>query len=147
MDEILSRIQSTALTYERFYRIKKYFTESRILTSNESDAFEWIVNNMQTIYKNPVNASKKLRIAIGNRSVPIDFAVKALQPYVENHTIYMADVIKYFSCEGRNEITINELSQILKRLIKMNIKRVLYDNSDRIPSTAPLQNSSHTYKL
>lgn len=33
---------------------------------------------METIYKDPINASSKLRIAIGNRSVPTAFAIKVL---------------------------------------------------------------------
>lgn len=48
---------------------------------------------------------------------------------MENHTVCMADMIRYFSYEGRHEITINELSQILKRLIEMNVMNVLDDDS------------------
>ncbi|EFO15599.1 hypothetical protein LOAG_12912 [Loa loa] len=132
--EIFSRIQYTTLTYERLNRIKKYFIESQILTSNELDAFKWITDNMETIYKDPINACKKLRVAIGNRSIPIEFAIKALQPFVENHTIRMTDMIKYCSYEGRKKITINELSHILKRLMKMNIKHVLFVDSHSIPT-------------
>uniref|UniRef100_A0A1I8EEJ6 Uncharacterized protein n=1 Tax=Wuchereria bancrofti TaxID=6293 RepID=A0A1I8EEJ6_WUCBA len=132
MEKIFARIQCITLTRERLDRIKKYFAKSKMLTLNESDAFEWITDNMQTIYKNPINACKKLRIAIGSRSISIHLATKALQLFVENHSICMSDMIKYCSYEGRNEITINELSQILKRLIKMNIKSVLFDDSDRI---------------
>ncbi|VDK81118.1 unnamed protein product [Litomosoides sigmodontis] len=141
MDEICSRIQCATLTYERLNRIKKYFAEFQIFTSHELDAYEWIINNMKTIYKDPINAYRKLRIVVGNRRVPINFAIKALQLFVENHTICMADMIKYFSYEGRNEITINELSQILKRLIQMNIMNTLDDDrSDHHTS----QNSSYT---
>ncbi|KAM3718008.1 2,3-bisphosphoglycerate-independent phosphoglycerate mutase [Dirofilaria immitis] len=49
--EILSKIQqNTTLTNERLNRIKRYFTESKILTSYESDAFKWITDNIQSIY-------------------------------------------------------------------------------------------------
>ncbi|CAG9531607.1 unnamed protein product [Cercopithifilaria johnstoni] len=132
VEEICPRVYYGTLTYERLNRIKKYFTKSQLFTLYESDAFEWIINNTKAIYKDPINASKKLCIAFGNRTVPIDFAIKAFQPFVENHAIRMTDMIKYCSYEGRNEITINELSQILKCLIKMNIKHALYNNSDHI---------------
>uniref|UniRef100_A0A8R1TWY3 Uncharacterized protein n=1 Tax=Onchocerca volvulus TaxID=6282 RepID=A0A8R1TWY3_ONCVO len=72
-------------------------------------AFEWIVNNIQSIYKNPAEANKKLRIALGNRSIPINIAIKSLQIFVKNHTISKSDMKKYCSFEGRNKITLNEL--------------------------------------
>ncbi|VIO97760.1 Uncharacterized protein BM_BM14164 [Brugia malayi] len=76
MEEIFSRIQCITLTRERLDRIKNYFAKSKMFTLCESDAFEWITDNMQTIYKNPINACKKLRIAIGSRSISIDLATK-----------------------------------------------------------------------
>uniref|UniRef100_A0AAF5Q5S3 Uncharacterized protein n=1 Tax=Wuchereria bancrofti TaxID=6293 RepID=A0AAF5Q5S3_WUCBA len=79
MEKIFARIQCITLTRERLDRIKKYFAKSKMLTLNESDAFEWITDNMQTIYKNPINACKKLRIAIGSRSISIHLATKVFQ--------------------------------------------------------------------
>ncbi|VDN05446.1 unnamed protein product [Thelazia callipaeda] len=98
-----------------------------IFISNIKDAFKWISDNIESVYKNPVSTWRKLRIAAGNRSVPIDIANKSLRIFVQNRMIRETDMLEYCKFEGRNEITINELSEILKRLIKMKVRDILFE--------------------
>uniref|UniRef100_A0A915PN49 RNase H type-1 domain-containing protein n=1 Tax=Setaria digitata TaxID=48799 RepID=A0A915PN49_9BILA len=138
--QIISSIKTASTAESRDDEVTCEVSRAADATDTQK-AFEWISKNVKSIYKDPVKSCGRLRVAVGNRSIPVDIAVKSLRMFVQNHTILEVDMMKHCFFEGRSEITMNELSEMLKRLMKMKIKHILFNNSD-LSSAVLVRNSS-----
>uniref|UniRef100_A0A915CIY2 DEP domain-containing protein n=2 Tax=Parascaris univalens TaxID=6257 RepID=A0A915CIY2_PARUN len=120
------RLQSIKVDEERLRRLENTLLSSGQPSLSAKEAMEWLLSHGDRIQQNARKASEKLRVVLADISIPVERAVKVLEIFVRNGTLFRKkhSEIKCTEFFGfRKIVSMDDITDILYHLAREQMYR------------------------